>query len=63
MVPVTRLPELVPRCAPSPPRTLTIVSFGHAGNGNLHVNLLYDPADPAQSARAEAALEARCSTR
>ena len=31
-------------------------SFGHAGNGNLHVNLLYDPADAAQRARAEAAM-------
>ncbi|MCM2336529.1 MAG: hypothetical protein NDI66_07090, partial [Pseudomonas sp.] len=28
----------------------------HAGNGNLHVNLLYDPADAAQSARAHAAM-------
>ena len=35
---------------------LPIVCFGHAGNGNLHVNLLYDPADAAQSARAHAAM-------
>ena len=27
-----------------------------AGNGNLHVNILFDPADPAQNARAHAAL-------
>lgn len=35
---------------------LVIVCFGHAGNGNLHVNLMYDPADPAQAAAAPAAL-------
>ena len=28
-----------------------IVSFGHAGNGNIHVNLLGDPDDPAESRR------------
>ncbi|GAB3378859.1 FAD-binding oxidoreductase [Lysobacter fragariae] len=35
---------------------LPIVSFGHAGNGNLHVNILFDPADAAQNDRAQAAL-------
>ena len=35
---------------------LPIVCFGHAGNGNLHVNILFDPADAAQSERAQAAL-------
>ena len=32
------------------------VNFGHAGNGNLHVNLLVDANDAAQLARAEACL-------
>jgi D-lactate dehydrogenase len=32
------------------------VNFGHAGNGNIHVNLLVDPDDPEQSARAEPCL-------
>jgi D-lactate dehydrogenase len=32
------------------------VSFGHAGNGNLHVNILFDPDDAAQSQRARDAL-------
>ncbi len=32
------------------------MTFGHAGNGNLHVNLLFDPADPGQSQRAHAAM-------
>jgi D-lactate dehydrogenase len=56
---VSRIPDLVAavqRAAAT--QALTIVSFGHAGNGNLHVNILYDPADADQSARAEAALEA-----
>lgn len=32
---------------------LTIATYGHAGEGNLHVNILWD--DPADAARAEAA--------
>jgi FAD/FMN-containing dehydrogenase len=35
---------------------LPSVCFGHAGNGNLHVNILFDPADASQQARADAAL-------
>ena len=55
VVPVSRLPELVDgvkRLAAK--HDLPIVSFGHAGNGNLHVNLL--PRDEAERARAHAAL-------
>jgi D-lactate dehydrogenase len=37
---------------------LAVVSFGHAGNGNLHVNLMVHPDDPAEMARAHAALDA-----
>ncbi len=33
---------------------IPIVNFGHAGNGNIHVNLL--PRDAAEHARAESAL-------
>ena len=59
VVPVSRIPELVAAVqAAAAAQSLAIVCFGHAGNGNLHVNILYDPADPAQVARAEAALEA-----
>ncbi|GAB3781671.1 FAD-binding oxidoreductase [Dyella agri] len=55
VVPVSRLPELVDgvkRLAAK--HALPIVSFGHAGNGNLHVNLL--PRDDAERERAHAAL-------
>lgn len=34
---------------------LRVVVFGHVGDGNLHVNLLYEAEDPAACARAEAA--------
>ena len=57
VVPVSRLPELVAGVqALARKFTLPIVTFGHAGNGNLHVNILFDPADAAQSQRAHAAL-------
>ncbi|MGU9978211.1 MAG: FAD-binding oxidoreductase [Candidatus Oxydemutatoraceae bacterium WSBS_2016_MAG_OTU14] len=36
---------------------LTIASFGHAGNGNLHVNILYDLKDKAQCEAAQLCLE------
>jgi D-lactate dehydrogenase len=55
VVPVSRLPALVEgikRLAQQ--HDVLIVSFGHAGNGNLHVNLL--PRDEAERERAEACL-------
>ena len=57
VVPVSRIPALVDGVqALSGEFDLPIVCFGHAGNGNLHVNLLYDPADASQTARAQAAM-------
>lgn len=37
---------------------ITIVNFGHAGNGNIHVNLLVNPDDPDEMARAGMCLSA-----
>ena len=37
---------------------LAVVSFGHAGNGNLHVNLMVHPDDVDEMARAHLALDA-----
>jgi glycolate oxidase len=34
---------------------LWIPAFGHAGDGNIHVNIMLDPADPGQVRRADAA--------
>ena len=58
VVPVSRMPELVDRLAElSRKHDIRIVNFGHAGNGNLHINLLYDPAISDQKQRTEACLE------
>jgi D-lactate dehydrogenase len=59
VVPVSRLAEFVDfidRLADQ--YTLPIVSFGHAGNGNLHVNLMVHPDDADEMQRARAALQA-----
>ncbi|MEA5666967.1 FAD-linked oxidase C-terminal domain-containing protein [Stenotrophomonas sp. MH1] len=57
VVPVSRIPELVEGVQQlSREAALPIVTFGHAGNGNLHVNILYHPDDAGESARAHAAL-------
>ncbi|KRG74821.1 dimethylmenaquinone methyltransferase [Stenotrophomonas chelatiphaga] len=57
VVPVSRIPELVRGVqALAAEFDLTIVTFGHAGNGNLHVNILYHPDDADENARAQAAL-------
>jgi len=57
VVPVSRIPDLVAGVqALARDYTLTIVTFGHAGNGNLHVNILYHPDDADENARAHAAL-------
>lgn len=58
VVPVSRLPELVRATEQwSTAAGFPIVCFGHAGNGNLHVNLLIDPADAAQAACAHDILD------
>ncbi len=55
VVPVSQLPVLVDGIRRlSATHDVLIVSFGHAGNGNLHVNLL--PRDEAERERAHACL-------
>ena len=57
VVPVSRMPELVNQLALlSKKHAVQIVNFGHAGNGNLHVNLLYDPEVANQRENTEACL-------
>ncbi|MEO5363631.1 MAG: FAD-binding protein [Magnetococcus sp. DMHC-8] len=58
VVPVSRLPELMAGLADIA-RTwqIPIVNFGHAGNGNIHVNLLVNPADARQMEAVPPALE------
>jgi D-lactate dehydrogenase len=57
VVPPSRVPALVHAVEKiAADSALKIVCFGHVGNGNLHVNILYDPDDSAETARARAAL-------
>ena len=56
-VPVSQLPLLIEGLERlSTEHRVKIVNFGHAGNGNIHVNLLTDPDDPQENRRAEACL-------
>jgi D-lactate dehydrogenase len=58
VVPVSRMAELIGGLeALSQEFAITIVNFGHAGNGNIHVNLLVNPDDPDEMHRAERCLE------
>lgn len=58
VVPVSRIPALVDGVrALSREFALPVVAFGHAGNGNLHINILYDPAQAEETPRAEACLD------
>jgi D-lactate dehydrogenase len=53
VVPVSRIPDLIDGLEQlSHEFGIPIVNFGHAGNGNIHVNLLYDTQDPQQERNA-----------
>ncbi len=53
VVPVSQLPALVAKTrALAEASGIAIVCFGHAGNGNLHVNLMFDPGNEAQASQA-----------
>lgn len=57
VVPVSELPKLLFGIDQlSKTHELLIVNFGHAGNGNIHVNLLYDPSRFGEPERAERCL-------
>lgn len=59
VVPVTRLAAMLAYIEALAERyRLPIVSFGHAGNGNLHVNIMVHRDDEDEMRRAEACLEA-----
>ncbi|CAK0772871.1 glycolate oxidase [Gammaproteobacteria bacterium] len=58
VVPVSRMAELIAGLRRlGAEHGITIVNFGHAGNGNIHVNLLVDPDNPAQMAEADRCLD------
>lgn len=58
VVPVSKIPALIHGLEKlSSKHAIPIVNFGHAGNGNIHVNLLYDPNNPEQAKNIDACLE------
>jgi D-lactate dehydrogenase len=58
VVPVSRIPELIAGLESlSAQHGIKIVNFGHAGNGNIHVNLLVNPDDPAEMQAAHRCLD------
>jgi len=53
-VPRSRLPETVRKLAEiQKAYGLVLISFGHAGDGNIHVNIMLDKNDPEQAAKAK----------
>ncbi|HEY2332415.1 MAG TPA: FAD-linked oxidase C-terminal domain-containing protein [Acidimicrobiales bacterium] len=58
-VPIPRIPELLEAVAALAERHATLIPvIGHAGDGNFHPLVTFDPSDPDATARAEAAFDA-----
>ena len=58
VVPVSKIPELIQTLDQlAQEHQIKIVNFGHAGNGNIHVNLLINPDDPREATAAEICLD------
>jgi glycolate oxidase len=58
VVPRTKIPDLLDAVDEIAARDrLLIPCFGHAGDGNIHVNVMLDPADADEAARAKRAVE------
>lgn len=59
VVPVSNIPTLIHGLEKlSAQYDIPIVNFGHAGNGNIHVNLLFNPDDETQNKNAHLCLDA-----
>ncbi len=58
VVPINKIPDMV-EVTQRIQRTsgLTVVSFGHAGDGNIHCNIMYDKSNGDELERAEKALQ------
>ncbi|MBU2549050.1 MAG: FAD-binding protein [Proteobacteria bacterium] len=57
VVPRSRIPEMMVRLDDiGRKHGLQIISFGHAGDGNIHVDVMYERQDPEQTRRARAAV-------
>jgi len=59
VVPRSRIPDMVRKIAALKEKTgLTMVSFGHAGDGNIHFNIMLDKKNQEELKKAEAAVDA-----
>lgn len=59
VVPRSKIPDMVKKISALRAETgLTMVSFGHAGDGNIHFNIMLDKKNEAQLKKAEGAVEA-----
>jgi glycolate oxidase subunit GlcD len=57
-VPRSKLPDLLKEAAKIAERYhLLVPCFGHAGDGNIHVNVMYDPEDSLETQKARQAVE------
>jgi glycolate oxidase len=58
VVPRSRIPDMVRRIDALKEKTgLTMVSFGHAGDGNIHFNIMLDKKNQDDLKKAEAAID------
>ena len=58
VVPRSKIPDLIRRMEEIKKKyQLTIISFGHAGDGNIHVNVMYDEKIPGELEKAENAVK------
>lgn len=58
VVPISRIPDMVERLEKIQKQTgLAMVSFGHAGDGNIHCNIMYDKRNREESALADRAVD------
>jgi len=58
VVPISKIPAMVEITRKIQKSSgLTVVSYGHAGDGNIHCNIMYDKKDKDQAKRAEQAVD------
>lgn len=58
VVPVDKIPDMVEMTLDLQKSSgLKVVSFGHAGDGNIHCNIMYDKKDRSQAERAQKAVD------
>jgi glycolate oxidase len=58
VVPIDKIPEMVKYTQSIQDEFgLNVVSFGHAGDGNIHCNIMYEKADKVQAQKAEQAVD------